>query len=105
MNKAIISGRLTDNARVNGDDRKVMKFTVLSKFGWNSKEKCDHTDYVPCVLFNPTQKLIERLTNQGRGLFLELEGRISRSKFKFDGVDKFSTEVIVNPNTLMIDKQ
>lgn len=100
MNKVIISGRIIDNAKVNGESRNVVKFKVLARSGWNKKENCPHMDFVPCVLFNPTQKLASLLEEKGKGLHIEFEGRVCRSMYKVKDEKRFSTEVIVYSQSL-----
>lgn len=105
MNVFIGSGRLTRNAVVNGSDNKAMKFTIATKYGYDREAKQDRVEFVPCVLFNPSQAQEELLTQEGKGLFVELQGRVSTSQFEKDGEKKFSTEVIVNKGTFNIVKK
>jgi single-stranded DNA-binding protein len=103
MNRFIGSGRLTKNAIVNGGDRKALKFTIAAKYGYDSKEEKERVEFVPCVLFTPpNDKLGIFLAAQGKGVFVEFEGRVHTSKFEKDGETKYSTEVVVDNRTLNI---
>lgn len=100
MNKCILSGRLVANAKVNGKENKVLTFTLAVKSGYRKKTQVDHVDFLPCVLFNPSDKLLKKLTEEGKGLFVELEGSIRKNTYTVGGQKRYSIEVSVNPNTL-----
>lgn len=103
MNKAIISGRLVKNAIVNGGDRKALQFTVASKYGYDRKEEKERIEFVPCVLFTPPDdKLGVFLVAEGKGVFVEFEGRVHTSRFEADGETKYSTEVVVDKKSINI---
>ena len=103
MNKAIISGRLVKDAIVNGDQRKALRFTIASKYGYDSKAEKERIEFVPCVLFTPpNDKLGIFLVADGKGVFVEFEGRVHTSRYEADGETKYSTEVVVDKRTLNI---
>ena len=103
MNTCIISGRLTRNAIVNGAERKALKFTVAAKYGYDKENEKDRVEFVPCVLFTPpNDKLGIFLAGEGKGVFVEFEGRVCTSQFEKDGETKYSTEVIVDKRTFNI---
>ena len=103
MNKAIISGRLVKDAIVNGDQRKALRFTIASKYGYDSKQEKERIEFVPCVLFTPpNDKLGIFLVAEGKGVFVEFEGRVHTSHYEADGETKYSTEVVVDKRTLNI---
>ena len=95
MNVFIGSGKLVRNAVVNGTASKAMKFTIAT--GCNSK-----VEFVPCVLFNPPKELEILLTQKGKGILVEIQGRVSTSKFEVKGEVKYSTQVIVDKGNLNI---
>jgi len=68
MNATLISGRLTRNAVVNGDEHKALAFTVAAPYGYYRKENRQLVDFVPCVLFDPSDALERLLTTEGKGL-------------------------------------
>ena len=97
MNIAIVSGRLVKNAVVRGTETKVLAFTLETKSTDGEKER---STFVPCTLFNPSAKMQTLLTQQGEGVLVELEGRISGPNP--DAEKKFGTEVIVWNRSLTI---
>jgi len=100
MNLCILSGRLINNAVVkNSKELKLLSFVIETINGANGSEK---KDLVSCVLFKPTPELEERLTNEGEGLYVELEGRVSSSSLKTNGEKRYNTDVIVRHWTLSI---
>jgi len=102
MNTFVGSGRLTRNAVINGTDTKAMKFTIAARYGYDQEKKEDRVEFVPCVLFNPSEKLQSLLTEEGKGMRIELQGRVATSKFEADGETRFSTEVVVDKRSLKI---
>jgi len=103
MNKFIGSGRLTKHAVVNGGERKALKFTIASKYGYDTKEKKDRIEFIPCVLFTPANdQLGVFLIAEGKGVFVEFEGRVHTSHYEVDGKTQYSTEVVVDKRSLNI---
>ena len=98
MNVFIGSGKLVRNAVVNGTASKAMKFTIAA--GCNSEKT--KVEFVPCVLFNPPKELEILLTQKGKGIPVEIQGRVSTSKFEVKGEVKYSTQVIVDKGNLNI---
>ena len=96
MNICIGSGRLVKDAIVHGTEKKALKFTIAAKYGYNKEAQKERVEFLPCVIFNPSQALEEQLTQKGKGLFVEFQGRVATSRFETDGVTKYSTEVVVN---------
>jgi len=105
MNRAIISGRLVRNAHVNGgkSKNKAVKFTLAAKHGFDAKEEKERIEYVPCVLFvQAKDKLGKFLAAEGKGTFVEIEGRVASSQFEKDGETKYTTEVVVDKRSFNI---
>ena len=98
MNRFIGSGTLPRAAKVNGAEKKVVKFTLASCYGYNPTTKRDLVAYVPCVIFEPAPDIEKLLSQDWRGTFFEVEGHVSTSKFEANGETKYSTEVIINRN-------
>ncbi len=105
MNVCTLSGKLVDNAVVNGAEFKALFFTVLTKYGYNTTEKKDRVAYVPCVMWNPNQEIEKLLVENGKGLWIEVEGRVARSSYEENGQRKFNTEVVVKNRTLNVLKR
>jgi single-strand DNA-binding protein len=103
MNKVICSGRLTRDAWANGENTKAVKFTVAAKYGYDAKAEKERVEFVQCVLFTkPNDKLGIFLISQGKGVFVEFEGRVATSQFEKDGETRYSTQVIVDKRTFNI---
>lgn len=103
MNVCVISGFLAREAVVNGEG-KVLRFTVAAKHGYNIKEEIDLVECVPCTLFNPSEAIVNLFTNEWKGLSLELKGRVSTSRYEKEGQTIYSTQVIVDKNSINLLK-
>ena len=104
MNICVLAGRLVRNAVVRGTDKKVLLFTIETRNGRDEGEQRERVNFVPCVVFNPSPELEQKLVSQGKGLHLELEGRIASSSYEANGEQKFQTEVIVFNRSLAFVK-
>lgn len=103
MNLFIGAGRLTRNAIVNGTEHKALKFTIAA--GNNNKNNGkEKVDFVPCVLFRPSQEIEQFLVEQGKGALVKFEGKVATSRFEADGKTRYSTEVIVNNTTFSMQQ-
>ena len=72
MNRFIGSGTLPRAAKVNGTEKKAVKFTLAACYGYNSTTKRDLIAYVPCVVFEPAPQQFRRLARSARsGVRLE----------------------------------
>ena len=99
MNIATITGRLVRDAHLNGSgDKRAMKFTVAANSGYDAKTKKERTEFVPCVYFNPAEKLYKLLSTEGKGKLVELQGNVVTSSFEKNGTRIWTTEVRVNPS-------
>jgi len=95
MNSFIGSGRLVRDAVVNGNGK-------VAQYGYDVKAEKQRIEYVPCVMFNPGEKLTELLATQGKGMMVEFQGRVSTSKFEAKGEVQYRTEVVVTLSTFFI---
>lgn len=102
MNTCSISGELVRNAVCHGTNDKAMAFTVAAKYGYNAEEKKDRISFVPCVVFNPDHELVTLLTEKGKGVHLEFEGRVNSSKYDVEGQTRYKTEVVVRNGTIQV---
>jgi hypothetical protein len=100
MNICVISGELVANAIVRGKDRKVLVFTVATRSANGDSEA--GVSYVPCVVFSPSEVLQQRLTTGGKGVAVELQGRVSVSRFDPSAEPRANAEVVVYTKTLRI---
>lgn len=98
MNIVSLTGRLVRNAHLNGSgDKRAMKFTLATPSGYDAKKKAERTEFVPCVYFNPSEKLQKFLSNDGKGKLIELQGNVITSSFEKNGTTVWETEVRVDP--------
>lgn len=82
MNQTALVGRLADNAREFGNGgKKVLRFRIITKTGWNAQTRTEHTETVPCVRFDPSPKLSELLTQRGKGIMVSIQGRVGQDRF------------------------
>jgi len=102
MNRFIGVGTLPRHAILNGNEKKVLRFTLATRYGTNKKIRKDFWAYVPCVIFRPSENTQKLLMENSKGLMLGLEGRVNTSKFESKGVTKYSTEVIVDERSVRI---
>ena len=101
MNRFIGSGTLPRAASVSNTEKKVLRFTLRTKLGFNNKTEKERVAFVPCVVFQPGPTLIDMLTKHFDGMLIGLEGRVNTSKFETkDGQTRYSTEVIVDQSTI-----
>ena len=103
MNKFIGVGTLPRSGTVNGNEKKVLRFTLATKLGHSGKDKKPRNAFVPCVVFSPSEPAISLLTGDPLGVLIGLEGRVNTSKFETkEGQTKYSTEVIVDERSLQL---
>lgn len=101
MNRFTGVGTLPRAAILNGSETKVLRFTLRTCLGFNSKTDKERLAFVPCVVFKPSQTLVSMLTEHFQGMVIGLEGRVNTSKFETkDGQTKYSTEVIVDQGSI-----
>ncbi len=104
MNTCALSGRLARNAVVKGTDKKVLLFTLVTRYGFDEAEQKERVAYVPCVVFNPAAELEKALVTEGKDVYVELEGRITSSSYEANGERKYTTEVVAFNRTVSILK-
>lgn len=102
MNKFIGAGSLPRNAVLNGNENKVLRFTLATQDGRNKRTGKSRLAFVPCVIFRPSENTQHLLMENSKGLLIGLEGRVNTSKFESKGVTKYSTEVIADERSLRI---
>ena len=102
MNTCMLSGRLHQNAKMFENSSRVLSFVLVTSYGWDDEKKRERVAFVPCVVFNPEERLSNQLTKDGKDRYVECEGRINRSKLPNNG--GYRTEVIVKTGTLTMPK-
>ena len=104
MNLCVLSGELARDPVVKGNDKKLVLFTVVTKTNGEDTGQKERTAHVPCVVFNPSLELEQRLTSAGKGTHVELEGRISTSSFEANGERRYVTEVVAFNRSLVLSQ-
>lgn len=102
MNICILSGRLKGHAESKtSKDKKtnVLAFVVETVNQYNGGEK---KDLVSCVIFNADEALENRLTQEGDGLWIEAQGRVSSNSQKTNGEKRYNSDVIIRHWTFAI---
>ena len=74
----------------------MLKFTLAVREKGGKQER-ERIDYVPCIIYNPTDKVQGLLSE---GLEVELQGKVRTFSFEFTGERIYRTEVIVNQRSL-----
>ncbi len=100
MNRFIGVGSLPRPGVLNASKYKVLRFTLATLIGHNKKTNKDRWAYVPCVVFKPTEKTVQLLTVDPKGILIGLEGRVNTSRFESHGQTKYSTEVIADEKSI-----
>jgi len=102
MNICIVSGKLQNRPAIFGDG-KALKFTVVTQHRYGSGEDSkEGFSTVPCAVFNPTESLKQFLTSD-QVVHVKGVGRINRSRYEDkDGKTVYSTEVVLNPQSVMV---
>ncbi|MBX7255935.1 MAG: single-stranded DNA-binding protein [Candidatus Hydrogenedentes bacterium] len=103
MNVCVISGQLVNHAVVRGKDKQVLVFTVACSQQNGEAEPV--VSHVPCVVFNPSEELAQLLTTQGKGLAVELQGRVNISQFRPDDEPRSNAEVVVYTKTIKVGNE
>lgn len=97
MNKVEITGRITKDIEVKGEETKVARFNVavdrkLTK-EQRGKEGVQTADFVPVVAFGKTAEFLEKYFKKGSAV--EITGRIQTGSYtNKDGVKVYTTDVV-----------
>ena len=102
MNKFIGVGSLARDGKLNGGEKNVLRFTLVTLVGYSRKTEKEMWAFVPCVVFKPREETVNLLTEHTQGLLISLEGRVKSSKFESQGQTKYSTDVIVDENSIQV---
>jgi len=105
MNTIMLTGRLTKDATLNGQKKKALTFYLACKHGWDSKEKKDRIEFIPCVMFNPSDGITDTLMKEGKGTLVELKGRLSCQSYQVNDEKRFKTEVVVENSSFNLLKK
>jgi len=105
MNVVQLSGRLIKKGILTGEG-KVLKFLLACSYRYQKQGVVkDALSTVPCVIFEAPEGLKEALDGK-QTIYVEASGRVSRSSYeKPDGETLHSTEIILDPTTVVLRKQ
>lgn len=102
INKVILVGNIGQEPQVRtmGSGQKVVSFSLATSDRWRDRstgEQKEQTEWHRVVIFNPNLvEVAERMLQKGTKLYLE--GSLKTRKWQNQqGVDVFTTEVILNP--------
>lgn len=102
INKVILVGNLGQDPQVRAlqNGQKVVSFSLATSDRWKDKstgEQKEQTEWHRVVVFNPNlAEVAERMLQKGTKLYIE--GSLKTRKWQNQqGVDVFTTEVILNP--------
>lgn len=102
MNRFIGSGMLTHPGRVFGTTKKVLRFTLNTFVCRTKKDEQPVWWSVPCVVFSPSDGLVQIIIENFQWKHINLEGKLNTSTFTSHGIIKFSTDVIVEERNIEI---
>jgi len=104
MNSVQLQGRLIKNVIMTGEG-KVMKFLLSCKYRYVKEKVKEGNSIVPCTIFDPPAELKDALDGKST-VYMECSGRVSRTCYeKPDGDKLYSTEIVVDPVSLILRKQ
>jgi single-stranded DNA-binding protein len=107
MNVCVISGLLESNAIARGKKTKALVFTVITKQRGNGnggEEEQELVSYVPCVIFNPPADLEQQLTTAGKGMHVELQGRLNAARHEANEEPRSNGECVVYTRSLKVSR-
>ena len=97
MNLVCISGRLTKEPVVNytpSTQMAVARFTVALDRGRDKNGENRGSDFPNVVCFGKTAENLEKFS--GKGLRVQITGRLQTGSYEKDGVKHFTTDVIAD---------
>ena len=97
MNLVCISGRLTKEPVVNytpSTQMAVARFTVALDRGRDKNGENRGADFPNVVCFGKTAENVEKFS--GKGLRVQITGRLQTGSYEKDGVKHFTTDVIAD---------
>ena len=104
MNLCIMSGRLIQNATVRGSKKRALSFRLATEYAYNSEKNRPYIEFVPCVIFDAPDKLEKLMVERGKGLLVELHGRLAGRSYETNGQRKFDRSVVVSKGSMKIMK-
>lgn len=106
LNKVMIIGRATNNLQVKtieSSGTPVVNFTVATNRKFRNKEGnvLEDAEYHRCVAYGKGAEVLSKYLTKGKRIYIE--GRLRTRKWQdTEGVERFSTEIIVD-NFIFLD--
>ena len=110
VNKVILVGNLGDEPiiRYTGDGKAIANLRVATSESWMDKEgnKQERTEWHRVSVFDKLAEICQKYLHKGSKVFLE--GKLQTRSWDKDGVQQYSTEVVLsgwNSTLMMLDKK
>ena len=111
VNKVILVGNLGDEPviRYTGDGKAIANLRVATSESWTDKstgQKVEKTEWHRVSVFDKLAEICQKYLHKGSKVFLE--GKLQTRSWDKDGVQQYSTEVILsgwNSTLMMLDKK
>ena len=97
INKVILVGRVGKDPEIKSiSSGSVANFSLATSESYKDKngEKVETTEWSNCVAFGKLGDIIGQYVTKGSLLYVE--GKLKTDKYTKDGVDKYSTKIVVN---------
>ena len=103
MNTCAVAGKIVNGPNWVGEG-KVVKFTIATKYKFGEESGQEGISYVPCTIFNPGLSFRDLIESKEK-LFCRGVGRVSKSSYEDrNGKVIYSTDVILNPGTVVLSE-
>jgi len=111
VNKVILVGNLGDEPiiRYTGDGKAIANLRVATSESWTDKttgQKQERTEWHRVSVFDKLAEVCQKYLHKGSKVFLE--GKLQTRSWDKDGVQQYSTEVVLsgwNSTLMMLDKK
>lgn len=98
LNKVQVIGNLGKDPeiRYTGDNRAIANVTLASTENWKDKsgERQEKTEWHRIVVFGNLAEVVEKYLKKGDSAYFE--GKLQTRKWDKDGVDMYTTEIVVD---------
>ena len=101
MKKINLKGIIVDDAKFMNKNENMLRFTLAVKERYDNNLRKYLYRLVPCVIFEPDEKIVKSLINNGDGLEIECEGIKSKITNKNGTSEKV---ILTDPDYLTIIK-
>jgi len=101
MNVVSLVGNLTRDPKYfdGKEGRKIAKFDIATKVGYDSEKKEDRVEFVPITAFGISEKFMGYLK---KGRAVSVHGRVGTDSYEKDGNKIYSTMVKVSNGNLRL---